>query len=181
MPDQNLHQRSKSNLSSFFDNLTTTLNRGLYNLALKVERATTTAAREISSGLRNSAETKPDTAFFAVHETPKILSGCQANDSDEVYDTNSINNNAKKEGKEYSPVDSAVSAAIPIGRAVHARALSYDTSFNLCGGQELYEQLEFLCNEYAKKLNKLRTRLSGEHPVLLSVDASCDGGVVWCD
>jgi len=40
--------------------------------------------------------------------------------------------------------------------------ISYDTSFNLCGGQDYYEELELVCNGYAKKLNKLRSQLSGK-------------------
>lgn len=134
-------QRSKSSFSSFFDSLTNTINRGLHNLAVKVERATSATARELSSGMRSGTEAKLDAAFCEVHDNPKLFS-------------------EQKLEKEWSPADSRISTTIPSGLNPITPTVSYDTAFNLCGGLDLYEELETLCNEYAKKLNKLRTRLT---------------------
>lgn len=138
-------QRSKSNLSSFFDNLTNTFNRGLYHLAVKLERP---AARDLPNGMRSGTETKPDGAFHEILETPNQLNPVEK---------------LAKEFKDFSVADSSASTTIPIGQSPLVHAVSYDTAFNLCGGDELYDELEMLCNEYAKKLNKLRSRLSGMH------------------
>lgn len=43
---------------------------------------------------------------------------------------------------------------------------SYEASFTRSGGQNLYEELESLCNDYAKKLNKQRKNLKGKFQVL---------------
>lgn len=136
------HERNKSNLSSFFDNLTNTFNRGLLNLAIKVERATT-SARELS-GMRSATEARPDAAFFEIYES----SQCHTD----------------RRGKTCT-IDEPASMAFDEKRLSIVPTVSYDTSFNLCGGQDLYEELEMLCNEYAKKLNKLRTTLSGESTI----------------
>lgn len=132
------HQRSRSHLSTFFDNLTMTLNRGLSNLAIRVERATS-AARELSSGMRSATETRPDATFFEVCPTEQIVTD--------------------KLGEDVTPMCSTMSTATATLPPVPT--ISFDTSFNLHGGQDLYDELETLCNEYAKKLNKLRTRLTG--------------------
>lgn len=39
---------------------------------------------------------------------------------------------------------------------------SYEASFTRNGGQNLYEELESVCNDYAKKLNKQRKNLKGK-------------------
>ena len=90
--------------------------------------------------MRSSSDVKSGTALF------------------EVAQSHAQNEKEKKNSTE----DSAVSTRIATGHASTAPVPSYDSSFNLCGGQDLYEELESLCNDYAKNLNKLRTRLSGQ-------------------
>eukprot|EP00210_Caulerpa_lentillifera_P003663 g3497.t1 len=119
-------------LSSLFDSLTTSIHKGLFQLAVKVERSTSDANRVSTDGMRCVSDIKPDNSFYEVQKSSEVAG-------------NTIIHSINK---------------VVGGSPIHKQdSASYDLSFTLNGGQELYDKLESLCNDYAKKLNKQRKNL----------------------